>query len=59
MGDPEGIFVGKFGTAHCWENQKGFRLENMKVKRLVKQMEMWLGVPKEDVPWPNGRVWAW
>ena len=60
LGDPEGILVGNFVTPPPgWENQKDFLLEKVKVKRLVKQMGMWLGGPKEDAPWSNGQVRAW
>ena len=59
LGGPERILVGKFGTAPGWENQKYIWLENMKVKRSVKRMEMWSGSPEEDIPRPNGRVWDW
>ena len=47
-------FGWKFRTAPGWGNQKGFWLENMKVRRLGDRMEMWLGGPKEDVIWSNG-----
>ena len=46
MGDPERILVRNFGMAPGWGIQKDFWLENLKVKRSVKRMEMWLGVPK-------------
>ena len=49
LGDLAGFLVGKFGTAPGCGNQKEFWLENVNVRRLVKQMEMWSGDPKEDV----------
>ena len=57
--DPEGILVGNFGTTSGWGNQKDFWLENVKVKRSVKQMEMWSSGSKEDVTWSNGWVRYW
>ena len=36
-----------------------FLVGNVKVKRLVKRMEMWSGGPKEDVTLSNGWVPAW
>ena len=40
-------------------NQKVFWLENVKVKRSVKWVEVWLGVLKEEASWSNGQVRAW
>ena len=38
--NPEVIFVGRFWTAPGWDNQEVFWLKIMKVKLLVKRMEM-------------------
>ena len=59
LGDPEGILVGKFGTAPGRGSQKDFWLENMKVKRSVKRMEMWSGDPKEDIILSSTYIRAW
>ena len=46
LGDPEGILVGKFERASCWDNHKEFGWETENVKWLVKRMGVWLGGSK-------------
>ena len=52
-------FGWEFWNGTQLRNEKYFWLETVKVKRSVKRMEMWLGVPKEDVTQSNGPVRDW
>ena len=59
LGDPEEILVGKFWNGPWLGVSEGFWLENVKMKRSVKRMDMWLGGHKEDVPQSNRRARSW
>ena len=52
-------FGWKFWNGPGWGDQNYFWLENVKVKRFVKRIDMWSGGPKEGVTWSNRRVRTW